>query len=65
MGDKNRIIRVKDKKFSDPEFEKLLRDSDNGKLRHDLSPFFTRPAYVYTKAAVGGHESWLSEHMTN
>ena len=65
MGDKNRIARGKERKFSDPEFERLLRDSDKGRLKHELSPFFTRPVFAYTKAAVGGHESWLSEHMTN
>lgn len=52
MGDKNRIIRAKDKKISDPEFETLLKISPE-KLRHNLSPFFTRPAYQYTKSEVG------------
>lgn len=65
MGDLHRIIKARDKKFSDPEFEKLLRDADTGKLKHELSPFLTRPVFAYTKASVGGHESWLSEHTTN
>ena len=53
MGDVHRIMRVKDKKFSDPEFEFILR-CDVSKLSRDLSPFYTRPAYAYTKAEVGG-----------
>ena len=53
MGDRHRIPKLKDKKFSDPEFEVLLRIEPN-KLKHNLSPFFTRPAYQYTKAEVGG-----------
>lgn len=65
MGSLHRIIKAKDKKFSDPEFTKLLRDSDTGKLNHDLSPFFTRPLYAYTKAEVGGHKTWHSEPTTN
>ena len=65
MGDVHRIIKAKDKKFSDAAFEKLLRDSDKGRLSSKLSPFFTRPVYAYTKAAVGGHKSWLTKHMTN
>ncbi len=50
MGDKHRIARD----FSDPAFVKLLGDADRGKLKHNLSPFLTRPAYAYTSAAVGG-----------
>ena len=65
MGDVHRIIKAKDKKFSDPAFEKLLSDSDRGKLSSKLSPFFTRTGYAYTKAEVGGHKSWLTKHMTN
>lgn len=53
MGDKNRIPRCANKPYSDPEFERTLRDSDNGKLKHNLSPFFVRPLYQYTKAEVG------------
>ena len=59
MGDRHRIPKVTDKKYSDPEFEKLLR-VDPYTLKHNLSPFFTRPAYVYTKAAVGGITDGLS-----
>ena len=65
MGDLHRIIKARDKKFSDPEFEKLLRDADTGKLKHKLSPFFTRPVYAYTKAEVGGHKSWRLKPTTN
>ena len=53
MGDLHRVMKVKDKKFSDPEFEKLLRINPKT-LKHNLSPFLTRPAYQYTKAEVGG-----------
>lgn len=53
MGDKHSIPKAKDKKFSDPEFEVLLRIKPE-KLKHHLNPFFTRPAYKYTKAEVGG-----------
>lgn len=52
MGDRNRIVKTKDKKFSDPGFEQLLR-IDPQKLKHNLSPFFVRPLYQYTKAEVG------------
>lgn len=54
MGDRHRIPRCKDKSYSDPEFEKVLRDSDKGRLKHNLSSFHTRPAFAYTRAAVGG-----------
>ena len=53
MGDLHKLIKAKDKKFSDPEFEFLLM-CDVSKLSRDLSPFYTRPAYAYTKAEVGG-----------
>ena len=53
MGDAHRIPKAKDKKFSDPEFEVLLRIKPN-RLKHNLSLFFTRPAYQYTVAEVGG-----------
>lgn len=53
MGDVHRIMRVKDKKFSDPEFEFILH-CDVSKLSRNLSSFFTRPAYAHTKAEVGG-----------
>lgn len=52
MGDYHKIPKCRDKKFSDPEFEMLLRVSPD-KLKHNLSPFHTRPAYSYTKAEVG------------
>ena len=57
MGDKHRIVKSKDRKFSDSSVETLLRVDPN-KLGHDLSPFFTRPVYQYTKAECGGHERW-------
>ena len=53
MGDRHRIPKATDKKHSDPEFEVLLKIAPN-KLKHNLNPFFTRPAYQYTKAEVGG-----------
>lgn len=53
MGDIHRIPKAKDKKFSDPCFEGLLH-VDLEKLSHKLSPFYIRPAYDYTHAAVGG-----------
>lgn len=53
MGDLHKVIKAKDKKFSDPEFEALLRIEPT-KLSRNLSSFFTRPAYQYTKAEVGG-----------
>ena len=52
MGDLQRVIKAKDKQFSDPEFEALLRIEPT-KLSRNLSPFFTRPAYQSTKAEVG------------
>lgn len=55
MGDAHRIIKSKDKKYSDPEFELLLQ-IDPHKLRHYRNPFFVRPAYQYTKAETGGIE---------
>lgn len=53
MGDVHRIPRSKDKKFSDPCFEKLL-SMDIEKLPTKRSSFYIRPAYQYTKAEVGG-----------
>ena len=54
MGDLHRVIKAKDKKFSDPEFEVRLRIEPT-KLSRNLSSFFTRPAYQYTKAEIGGN----------
>ena len=59
MGDIHRIPKAKDKKYSEPEFERLLR-IDPHVLSHDNNPFFTRPAYAYTKAQVGGIRNGLS-----
>lgn len=53
MGDAHRIPKSTDKKYSDPCFEQLLR-VDPKFLPRNNNPFFTRPAYAYTKAAVGG-----------
>lgn len=53
MGDAHRIPRSIDKKFSDSCFEALLR-MDPSDLSRNLSSFYTRPAYQYTKAEVGG-----------
>ena len=53
MGDRHRIPRSTDKKYSDPEFVRTLRDSDNGHLTRNYSRFFTSPAYAHTKAEVG------------
>lgn len=53
MGDVHKIPRSMDKKFSDACFEKLLRINPSD-LSRNLSPFYTRPAYQYTKAEVGG-----------
>ena len=64
MGDTHRTPKIKDKKFSDPEFERLLRIDPNT-LSRKSNPFFTRPAYAYTKASVGGHRTWLTELMTS
>ena len=52
MGDRHRIPRSTDKKYSDPEFEKLL-SIDPNRLSRDYSRFFTSPAYAHTKAEVG------------
>lgn len=60
MGDTHRIPRCMDKKYSDPEFAGLLL-IDPCKLNHNLSPFYTRPAYAYTKAAVGGLYNEISD----
>jgi hypothetical protein len=64
MGDLHRIVKAKNKKRSDPEFEYLLTTNPE-KLSRKLSPFFTRPVYAYTKAEVGGHKTWRTEHTTN
>jgi len=53
MGDVYRIPRSMDKKFSDACFEALLRINPSD-LSRNLSSFYTRPAYQYTKAEVGG-----------
>lgn len=55
MGDLHKIIKAKSKRFSDPEVEYLLTTNPEN-LSRDLSPFFTRPVYQYTKAECGGHE---------
>ena len=52
MGDVHRIPKSTERKFSDPGFEQLLRIEPQ-KLKHNLSPFFVRPLYQYTKAEVG------------
>lgn len=52
MGDLHRVIKARDRKFSDPEFEKLLSINPE-RLSNKLSPFFTRPAYQHTKAETG------------
>lgn len=52
MGDLHRIMKAKDKQFSDPEVEYLLKVNPE-KLSHKLSGAFTRPAYAHTKAEVG------------
>ena len=49
MGDRHRIT----KDFDDSSFVKLLGDIDRNRVKHNLSHFFTRPAYQYTKAEVG------------
>lgn len=51
MGDTHRIPKAKDRKYSDPEFAKLL-SVDPKTLSHKGNSFFTRPAYAYTKAEV-------------
>ena len=53
MGDLHRVIKARDRKFSDPEVEKLLRikPEDIRLKSHEIS-FFTRPAYYGTKAQV-------------
>ena len=56
MGDRSRLT----KQFTDNTFEKLMRDADTGKLKHNLSPFYTRPAYSYTIASVGGIKNGVS-----
>lgn len=50
MGDAHRIS----KEYHDAEFEKLLRHMDTGKIGHNLSEYFIRPAYQYTKAECKG-----------
>ena len=52
MGDVHRIPRSKDKAYSDPCFEGLLT-IEIDRLSKKLSPFFTRPAYAYTKQEIG------------
>lgn len=52
MGDAHRIPRATDKKYSDPEFARLLSIDPNC-LSRDYSRFFTSPAYAHTKAEVG------------
>ena len=50
MGDVNRITKT----FMDTELSKIFTAIDSGKFKPKKSPFFLRPAYAYTKAAVGG-----------
>lgn len=50
MGDKNKLVH----NFNSNELENILYAAEHGKLNHNLSPFFTRPAYSGTKASVGG-----------
>ena len=39
------------------EMDKIFHQLDNGKLQgNELSPFYTRPVYQYTKAECGGRE---------
>ena len=52
MGDRHRIPKSTDKKYSDSCFEQLLR-VDPKFLPRNNNPFFSRPAYQYTKAEVG------------
>ena len=49
MGDRNRIC----KEHLDPEVVKVFSGIDSGKIKHNLSSFFVRPLYQYTKAEVG------------
>lgn len=63
MGDLHKIVKAKDKKFSDPEFEGLLHVHPE-KLSHKLSKFYTRPAYAHTSSSIGGIE-WDTEPTTN
>ena len=41
------------KDYHDTAFVKLMHDMDQNKVKHELSSFFTRPVYQYTKAEVG------------
>ncbi len=59
MGDLHRVIKARDKKFSDPEFEKLMRINP-ANLKHELNPSFTRPAYAYTSAEAGRKKNGVS-----
>ena len=60
MGGLQKVISAKvTKQFSDPEVEYLLRCNPD-RLNRNLSPFYTRPLYAYTKAQVGGRENELS-----
>ena len=53
MGDVNRISKT----FVDGEVTSIFWDLDAGKLNAELTLAFKRPAYAYTKSAVGGiHE---------
>lgn len=52
MGDTHRIPRATDKKYSDPEFERLL-SIEPAKISRNFSQFYIRPVYQYTKAEVG------------
>ena len=42
------------------EMDKIFHQLDKGKLQgKELSPFYTRPVYQYTKAECGGREHEL------
>lgn len=60
MFDRKRL--TKDR--MDPEVVRIFSAMDAGKLKHNLSPFFTRPLYQHTSAEVGGI-TCDTEHTTN
>lgn len=59
MGDVHRI----NKDFNDPTFLKLLHDLDKNRVKFELSSFYTRPAYAYTKQSIGEVESCRTRRM--
>lgn len=45
------------------EVEHLLQDMENGKVKHKLSPMYTRPLYYGTSLEMGGRYAALRKRI--